>query len=71
MHHVLLVCNTFPALTQWQHLQYKELHFGRPKHTASHQCVASSSHPHSLSPQSIFITALALPEFQYEQPYLN
>lgn len=71
MHRFLLVCDTFPALTQQQHLQPEELHFGRPGPTASHQSIASS-HPHSLFPQSIFITALALPEeFQYEQPYLN
>jgi len=63
--HVLLVCNTFPVLTRRQDLQYKALQLRRAGQTASHRGGASS-HPRSLFPQSIFITALALPEeFQY------
>lgn len=67
MHYVLLVCSTFPALTQHQQAQYTQ----GEQDTAPHWW-ADSSHPHSLFPPSIFMPALALPEeFKSEQLYLN
>lgn len=43
MHHVLLVCNTFPALTQHQQARCKLLHLGRPGHSFSLVCCLFSS----------------------------